>query len=124
MTTVSALVPVEIHARLQFNRVRALPPVWLCRGTAKLGEDHPDTLTSLNNLAKLLQDQGHLADAEPLYHEALKKSPGAQFQRDFMHSIRSRNLLDFHLLSFSLVVLLLLRRPGANSVAGFAFCEM
>ena len=57
-----------------------------CRGKAKLGDDHPDTLTSINNLAHLLQAQGHLAEAEPLYREALEKSPGAQlqrFQRDF-----------------------------------------
>ena len=95
-----------------------------CQGKTKLGEDHPDTLTSLNNLALVFEAQGRLADAEPLYREALEKCPGPQFQRDFMHSIRSRNLLDFHLLSFSLVVLLLLRRPDANSVAGVAFCEM
>ena len=57
-----------------------------CPGKAKLGEAHPDTLQSLNNLAALLQAQGRLAEAEPLYREALQKSPGAQFeelQRDF-----------------------------------------
>ena len=62
------------------------PPVLPCRGQAKLGEDHPQTLTYLNNLALLLKAQGHLAKAEPLYREALEKSPGAQlerFQRDF-----------------------------------------
>ena len=57
-----------------------------CPGKAKLGEDHPETLQSLNNMAVLLQDQGRLAEAEPLYREVLEKSPGAQlqrFQRDF-----------------------------------------
>ena len=52
-----------------------------CPGKAKLGEDHPDTLTSLNNLAVVLKDRGQLAEAEALYHEALEKSPGAQLQR-------------------------------------------
>jgi len=74
------------------------PPVLPCRGKAKLGEDHPDTLNSINNLAAVLDDQGHLAEAEPLYREALEKSPGAQlqrFQRDFWQWIWSHTLLDF-----------------------------
>ena len=37
-----------------------------------LGPRHPDTLTWVNNLAGLLYEQGKLAEAEPLYHEALK----------------------------------------------------
>ena len=53
------------------------PPVLPCPGKAKLGEDHPDTLRSLSNLAELLEAQGHLAEAEPLYREALEKSPEA-----------------------------------------------
>ncbi len=36
-----------------------------------LGPEHPDTATSLNNLAVLLQDQGDLAGARPLYERAL-----------------------------------------------------
>ena len=47
-------------------------------GRAQLGDDHPDTLTSINNLGALLQAQGKLAEAEPLLRECLKKSPGAQ----------------------------------------------
>ena len=58
------------------NRL-ALP----CRGQAKQGKDHPDTLTCLNNLAVLLKAQGRLAEAEPLYREALEKSAGTQPQR-------------------------------------------
>ena len=64
-----------------------------------LGEDHPGTLTSLNNMAVLFEAQGHLADAEPLYREALEKCPGPQFQRDFMHSIRGRDWLNFRFIS-------------------------
>ena len=56
------------------------PPVLPCSGKAKLGEDHLDTLTTLSNLALLLQYRGHLAEAEPLYREALEKSLGAQLQ--------------------------------------------
>ena len=36
-----------------------------------LGPEHPDTAMSLNNLAGLLQAQGDLAGARPLYERAL-----------------------------------------------------
>jgi tetratricopeptide (TPR) repeat protein len=36
-----------------------------------LGAEHPDTATSLNNLAGLLKRQGDLAGARPLYERAL-----------------------------------------------------
>ena len=38
-----------------------------------LGEQHPDTLTSINNTGFLLQAQGRLAEAEPYWREALEK---------------------------------------------------
>ncbi len=37
-----------------------------------LGSEHPSTLVSMNNLASLLQDQGKLAEAEPLFRRALE----------------------------------------------------
>ena len=37
----------------------------------KLGPEHPDTATSLNNLAVLYDNQGLYAKAEPLYQRAL-----------------------------------------------------
>ena len=37
-----------------------------------LGPEHPDTATSLNNLAALYQAMGEYAKAEPLYQEALR----------------------------------------------------
>jgi serine/threonine protein kinase/tetratricopeptide (TPR) repeat protein len=37
-----------------------------------LGKKHPDTLTSVNNLAALLQCKGDYAGAEPLYRRALE----------------------------------------------------
>ena len=39
-----------------------------------LGPRHPDTLTSLNNLAVLYQAQGRYGEAEPLFLEALQAS--------------------------------------------------
>jgi eukaryotic-like serine/threonine-protein kinase len=39
---------------------------------AKLGREHPSTLTSMNNLAGAYQDAGKLALALPLYEETLK----------------------------------------------------
>ena len=36
-----------------------------------LGEAHPSTLSSVNNLGSLLRDQGRLDEARPLYEEAL-----------------------------------------------------
>ena len=37
-----------------------------------LGDEHPDTLSSINNMGLLLQDQGKLPEAEPFYREALE----------------------------------------------------
>ena len=37
-----------------------------------LGNRHPDTLISINNLSTLLHDKGDLAAAEPLFREALE----------------------------------------------------
>ena len=41
---------------------------------AELGDRHPDTATSLNNLAVLYESQGRYVEAEPLYVEALEIS--------------------------------------------------
>jgi hypothetical protein len=37
-----------------------------------LGDAHPQTLVSINNMAHLLLVRGELAEAEPLYREALE----------------------------------------------------
>jgi len=39
-----------------------------------LGDTHPDTFTSINNLGLLLHDQGKLNEVKPLYREALEVS--------------------------------------------------
>ena len=36
-----------------------------------LGNKHPDTLRSISDMARLLQDNGKLAEAKPLCHEVL-----------------------------------------------------
>jgi tetratricopeptide (TPR) repeat protein len=38
----------------------------------RLGEEHPDVATSLNNLALLYYSQGKYEEAEPLYRSALE----------------------------------------------------
>jgi serine/threonine protein kinase len=38
-----------------------------------LGDDHPETITSMNNLGSILEASGSAAEAEPLYREALER---------------------------------------------------
>ncbi len=52
------------EARRLFQRALAI-------SESALGPEHPNTATSLNNLAGLLQAQGDLAGARPLYERAL-----------------------------------------------------
>ena len=56
----------RIHDRLREWVVQASRHL-LARRRETLGETHPDTLTSMNNLASLLSDQGKLSEAEPLW---------------------------------------------------------
>ena len=55
---------------------RALPLYEECLAKYKrvLGDDHPDTLTSLNNLALLFKSKGEYDRALSLYEECLAKS--------------------------------------------------
>ena len=39
-----------------------------------LGDDHPDTLRSINNMAVFLDSQGNLEEAEQLYREVVDRS--------------------------------------------------
>ena len=52
---------------------QALPWYETCvrLSTERLGEEHPDVATSLNNLAELYRSQGRYAEAEPLYLQAI-----------------------------------------------------
>ncbi|MBO9313908.1 MAG: tetratricopeptide repeat protein, partial [Chloroflexus sp.] len=61
------------------------------------GPDHPDTATSLNNLALLLSEQGEYAAARPLYERALAicertlgpDHPQTRQARDRLRKLRS-----------------------------------
>jgi len=55
---------------------QALPWYQQCLLAARerLGDDHPDVATSLNNLAYLYSSQGRYGEAEPLYLQALELS--------------------------------------------------
>ena len=93
------------------------PPILPRPGKAKLGEDHPQTLVSLNYMAFLLRAQGRLVEAEPLYREALEKSLGAQLQRsqwDFGQWIWSHTLLELRR-----VIRLLMAVTGAAILLGY-----
>jgi tetratricopeptide (TPR) repeat protein len=54
----------------------------------KLGPDHPDTLTSMNNLALGYRDAGQLDKALPLYEETLKLRK-AKLGPDHPHTLTS-----------------------------------
>ena len=88
-----------------------------CQGKTKLGEDHSNTLTTLNNLAVVIEEQKRLEEAELLYREALEKSPGAQlqgFQWDFAQWIWSHTLLDL-----LWVIQFLMTGTGAAILSGY-----
>ncbi|CAK0820161.1 unnamed protein product [Prorocentrum cordatum] len=61
-----------------------------------LGDRHPFTLTSVNNLAMLLKAQGDLAGAEPLFREAL------QARREVLSDRRPRTLTSVNNLAMVL----------------------
>ena len=68
-------------------------------------------------MAALLYTQGHLAESEPLFREALEKSPGAQLQRfqwDFGQWIWSHTLLDLRR-----VIRFLMTGTGAAMLLGY-----
>jgi len=59
------------HGRAAYSEARPLLERALAIREKSLGPEHPDTASSLNNLALLLQAQGDLAGARPLYERAL-----------------------------------------------------
>jgi tetratricopeptide (TPR) repeat protein len=62
---------LNFHGRAAFTASRPLYERSLAIREEVLGSEHPDTATSLNSLALLLQDQGDLAGARPLFERAL-----------------------------------------------------
>ena len=59
-----------------------------------LGERHPDTITSLNNLASVYDNQGRYAEAEPLFAQALALAREVLGERH-PYTISSLNNLAF-----------------------------
>ncbi|WP_200867669.1 tetratricopeptide repeat protein [Acidithiobacillus thiooxidans] len=59
-----------------------------------LGQEHPDTATSLNNLAGLLQAQGKLTEAEPLFRRTLEIQEKA-LGPEHPNTTNTRNNLEF-----------------------------
>ena len=59
------------HGRAAYSAAEPLLRRALAIREKALGPEHPDTATSLNNLALLLRDQGDLAAARPLFERAL-----------------------------------------------------
>jgi len=55
-----------------------------------LGQDHPDTLTSRNNLALAYQDAGRAAEAIPPFEQTLADRQRVLGQ-DHPHTLTSRN---------------------------------
>ena len=62
--------------RVKVNTSKPSPLMWNVwrRWKNLLGDNHPDTLTSINNLALLFKSQGKYAQAEPLNVECSAKS--------------------------------------------------
>jgi tetratricopeptide (TPR) repeat protein len=62
---------VELYQQGKYNQAIPLAEQALAISKQQLGDNHPSTATSLNNLAGLYQSQGRYSEAEPLYKEAL-----------------------------------------------------
>ncbi len=62
---------VQAYQEGKYQDGIALAEQALALAREAFGPEHPDTLTSMNNLALLYQSQGRYGDAEPLYAETL-----------------------------------------------------
>jgi tetratricopeptide (TPR) repeat protein len=65
-------VGIYFYQRGQFKEAEPLWKSVLAICEQVLGPEHPDTLSSLNNLAALYDDLGKYEEAEPLYQRALE----------------------------------------------------
>ena len=62
---------IELYKQGKYNEAITLAEQALAIRKKVLGNNHPDTATSLDNLAALYQSQGRYTEAEPLYKQAL-----------------------------------------------------
>jgi tetratricopeptide (TPR) repeat protein len=71
MSTISSGRRLQLEAQGAYVEARPLVERALAIYERVLGSDHPDTATSLNNLAGLLEAQGAYAEAQPLFERSL-----------------------------------------------------
>ena len=64
----------QLNGQGKYQEAAAIAEKALAVAERVLGKEHPDTLTSVNNLAALYQAQGRYGEAEPLYRRALEAS--------------------------------------------------
>ncbi|MFM6589981.1 MAG: CHAT domain-containing protein [Microcystis panniformis] len=62
---------IQLYQQGKYNEAIPLAEQALAIHKQQLGDNHPNTATSLNNLAELYRVQGRYSEAEPLYKEAL-----------------------------------------------------
>ena len=62
---------ISLYNKGDYERAVAAIKKSLALAEKPVGPDHPDTATSLNNLAELYRDHNRYAEAEPLYKRAL-----------------------------------------------------
>lgn len=62
----------QLYLDRKFAEATPLAEQALATAERRLGAEHPDTLTSVKNLAELYADQGRHAEAEPLFKRALE----------------------------------------------------
>ena len=63
---------VQLAGQGKYKEAVAIAEKALALAERVLGPEHPETLSSLNNLAAMYQDQGRHGEAEPLYKRALE----------------------------------------------------
>jgi tetratricopeptide (TPR) repeat protein len=76
----------------QYARAETLFKEALASRTAKLGADHPDTLTTKNNLAGLYWSRGQYTRVEPLIKEIVEART-AKLGADHPHTLTAKNNL-------------------------------
>ncbi|WP_287742819.1 CHAT domain-containing protein [Microcystis sp. M169S2] len=62
---------IQLYQQGKYNEAIPLAEQALAIRKQQLGENHPDSASSLNNLAGLYESQGRYSEAEPLYTQAL-----------------------------------------------------
>jgi tetratricopeptide (TPR) repeat protein len=62
---------IQLYQQGKYNEAILLAEQALAIRKQQLGDNHPSTATSLNNLAGLYESQGRYSEAEPLYKQVL-----------------------------------------------------